>query len=613
MSAHHPGICTLDDASADGRQTLAYVAHRREKEPIIRLNLLRALRLDRRLALACTFAGLLLAVASAIFQWPAYTVKNKIYDRPAQSRATSLSNDGHVAIDSVPGAVHESVEAEPLLRSSFVRILRAALPLALVGLLAGLLAAVIRKKLDLRIYIAADIEDALGFAPIAVLPDFEEVSDGVTAECLLRLTAALELIGRKGNLRTCIITGSSRHTGVTTIAERIKNTLCAMGRPAVLLDATGHGRDEFHETAGTTALLKQLDSRAEIDAESIVLVDTPPLALSTETEYFARSVDGALVIVRSGVTTRAQLLATANTLQRLGIRAVGFVLNQVSLSYADQEFRHSLEDMEKHLRSQGDSSSMWRVRWHGFLNDPPRKPESAVEDLSAERAEPAGDTTVQRMPNTVVEFLIPTAEAPSPPKSALPNVAETPWWLLPNTSPAHSAPAQSCAVEPVKSEYPASAPPRIQPPKLPDWFWEGGPGRSGNFMRLPAAENAQSALEPMQTDAEARIERLRGLLANVGLATLHRNRGSVAQDEDLPREEQVTEQLPSPELKIAAQQDSPESPGAPNQSEAAVAQPAPGRRDCRHESARAGINFFDYRRTPNTLAQRIRRSERAKA
>ena len=270
-------------------------------------------------------------------------------------------------------------------------------------------------------------------------------------------------------------------------------------------------------------------------------------------------------------STRAQLLAVANTLQRLGIRAVGFVLNRVSLSYADQEFRHSLEDMEKHLRSQGNSNSMWPVRWHGFLNDPPRKPVSAVEDLSAEQAEPAGDTAFQRMPNTVDEFPIPTAEAPSPPKSALPNVAETPWWLVPNASPHYPAPAQSCAVEPVKSEYPASAPPRIQPPKLPDWFWEGGPGRSGDFMRLPAAENAQSASEPTQTEAEARIERLRGLLANVGLATLHRNRGTVAQDEDLPQ----LEQLPPTELKIAARQVSPESPVAPYQFEAAVAQPAP--------------------------------------
>jgi hypothetical protein len=313
----------------------------------------------------------------------------------------------------------------------------------------------------------------------------------------------------------------------------------------------------------------QRDSSAELDVENIVLVDTPPLALSAETEYFARSVDGALVVVRSGVTTRAQLLAAVNTLQRLEVGAVGFVLNRVTLAKSDPGFRHSLEDMEKHLRSQGNSSSMWPVSWHGFLNDPARKPESAVDDLSPEQAEPASDTAISRIPNTVVEFPKPTAEAPSLPKSALPNHAETSWWLLPNASPAPPAPTQACAVEPVKSEYPASAPPRIQPPKLPDWFWEGGPGGSGDFLRLPAGENAESSSEPMQTDAEARIERLRGLFANVGLAALHRNRGSVAQDEDLPREEL----FPRTELRIDAQQDPPEPPVVQSQIHIAVSEP----------------------------------------
>ncbi len=491
--------------------------------------------------------------------------------------------------DSAPGAVHVSVAAVPPLHPSFGKIFKVALPLALGGLLLGLLAAVIANKFDPRIYIAADIEDALGFAPIAVLPDFEEVSDRVTAEHLQRLAVAVEHAGRNGRLQTCIFTGASRHAGVTTIAARVKNILCDMGRAAVLLDATGQTHDESQEHEGSTSLLQQVASRAELNVESIVLIDTPPLALSAETEYFARSVDGALVVVRSGVTTRAQLLAAVNTLQRLEVGAVGFVLNGVTLAKADPGFRHSLEDMEKHLRSQGNSSSMWPVRWHGFLDDPARKPESAVEDLSPEQAEPASETAVQRIPNTVVEFPKPTAEPLSPPKSALPNDTETRWWLLPNATPADPAPAQSCAAEPVESEYPASAPPRIQPPKLPDWFWEGGPGGSGDFTRLPAIENAQPASESMLTDAEARIERLRGLFANVGLSTLHRNRGSVTQDEYLPREELYprtdqlprTEQLPRQELlphaepRIPAQQDSYGVPVAQNQFQTAVAQPAP--------------------------------------
>src|SRR4051794_35161157 len=85
----------------------------------------------------------------------------------------------------------------------------------------------------------------------------------------------------------------------------------------------------------STVLSNQVASRSEIDDKSLTLSDTAPLVLSAETEYLARSVDGALVVIQSGVTTRAQLRATANLLLRLEVRAVGFVLNGVSRTKAD--------------------------------------------------------------------------------------------------------------------------------------------------------------------------------------------------------------------------------------------------------------------------------------
>jgi len=46
--------------------------------------------------------------------------------------------------------------------------------------------------LDPRVYIGADIEQTLGFAAMAVVPDFDEVSEEVSAEHLLRLASAIE-------------------------------------------------------------------------------------------------------------------------------------------------------------------------------------------------------------------------------------------------------------------------------------------------------------------------------------------------------------------------------------------------------------------------------------
>ncbi len=61
---------------------MAGIARGRDNEQIIRLNLLRALQLHRRLAFAFALIGLLLAAAYAILQWPVYTVRARIYVRP---------------------------------------------------------------------------------------------------------------------------------------------------------------------------------------------------------------------------------------------------------------------------------------------------------------------------------------------------------------------------------------------------------------------------------------------------------------------------------------------------------------------------------------------------
>jgi polysaccharide biosynthesis transport protein len=435
--------------------------------------------------------------------------------------------------DSAPGAVHVSVAAMPPLHPSFGKVLKGALPLALGGLLLGLLAAIVANKLDPHVYIGADLEQALGFAPMAVLPDLDEVSESVAAEYFMRLAASIEHAGRNGDLQTCVITGTARCTGVTTIAGRIRSDLTSMGRSAVLLNATGYPMLDSPEDEASKTLLKRVVSRADREQESLVLIDTAPLVLSAETEYLVRSVDGALVVIQSGVTTRAQLLAAVNTLQRLEVGAIGFVLNRVSLAKADPAFRRSLHEMEKHLRTQGASSSMWPVRWRGFVDEPPRKPEYAAHDHALpEHSEHAPEAADERASSTVYEFPKASAELPARPKPVLPIDAEMPWWLLPPSSRVkpEASVVETCAAEPVQTEYPDSAPPRIRAPKLPDWFWEGGTNGTGDFTRL-AAEHAAAATEQIPLDSDSRLERLRGLFSNIGLANLSRNRGPFPPDE----------------------------------------------------------------------------------
>jgi uncharacterized protein involved in exopolysaccharide biosynthesis len=292
-----------------------------------------------------------------------------------QNRYTAVDDRLHNLIldDNAPGAAYLAAAAMPPLHSTKTGILRTAMVIALAGLFFGIVAAVGSNKLDQKIYIASDVERVLGFAPMAVLPDFAQVSIGVAEEYMLRLAAGIEYARQQGNLRSSIFTGTGPGTGVTTVVTRVKEMLEAMGQETVLVDASGTApassragsgglglQDNSSQLAtqsggGSTALLQQLTEETETEEESLVLTDTAPLAVSAETEYLARLVDCAIIVIESGVTTRSQLREAANNLQRLDVAAVGFVLNRVGLEKADPAFRRSVRGIEQHLRTQSRS------------------------------------------------------------------------------------------------------------------------------------------------------------------------------------------------------------------------------------------------------------------
>jgi Mrp family chromosome partitioning ATPase/uncharacterized protein involved in exopolysaccharide biosynthesis len=351
-----------------------------------------------------------------------------------QNRYTAVDEQLHnLALESsAPGASYLAAAATPPLSPTKSGVLRNALVIAFAGLFFGLLAAIGANKLDQKVYIASDVEQVLGFAPLAVLPDFDQVSDGVAEEHLLRLSAGIEYARQQGNLKSCIFTGAGNGVGVTTVSSKVRSMLEGMGRTTVLVDASGTpppaqrssyaqaGREEtssqlaVQRGSRSTALVQQLTQEAETQEGSLVLTDTAPLAVSAETEYLARFVDAAIVVVESGVTTRKQLREAAETLQRLDVSAVGFVLNRVGLEKADPSFRESVQAIEDHLHAQSLSYSRTTER-----SQPPVAPSKFQDDQgSREVAAPAkAETALPR----------PSAEAPmGPPMQAVTEAAAAP-------------------------------------------------------------------------------------------------------------------------------------------------------------------------------------------
>jgi succinoglycan biosynthesis transport protein ExoP len=265
-----------------------------------------------------------------------------------------------------PGAVYVASAATPPLSADHAKTFRNGFIVIVLGLVLGLGAALLAHNVDPHIYVAKDVEQILGFAPMAMLPDFREVSSGVADEYMLRLAAAVEHAYQEGAMKSCIFTGVAPGAGATTLATKVTDMLQAMGRETVLVDAAGVPSAEFSGVQfdstdlvaaprGTrsTALLQRVTNVTSGD--SIVVTDTAPLLVSGETEYLARFVDSAVVVIESGVTTRSQLRDLARTLQRLEVSAVGFVLNRVSLTKANASFRESVHAVEQHLHAQARS------------------------------------------------------------------------------------------------------------------------------------------------------------------------------------------------------------------------------------------------------------------
>lgn len=489
-----------------------------------------------------------------------------------RSRYTTVDAQLHNLMleDSAPGAVHLSVAAVAPLHPTISGILKKVIPLMLGGLILGLLAASIANHLDSRIYIAADVKQVLGFAPMAVLPDFEEASDEVVSEHLLRLSAAIEHARTQGTLKHCIFTGTATGTGVTTVATRVRDILEAMGRPTVLLAASGtpppaprtndpnaaldHPATE--RGSRSTVLLQKVAAETEMRAESLVLTDTAPLLISAETEYLARFADSAIVVIESGVTTRAQLLAVVNALQRLDVGTVGFVLNRVGLGKADPDFRRTLHEIAEHQRAQVLSASRRTVRTSKMAEEPapeqrelPRK-SAVVADAASAAREPAQTPTAGRSPALAAAM-----------------DAGDPWWLMDSRPQSISAGNDWQPGKPREPERPGLSTPEIEPYLPPARSWENVSTTSGDFkgvgdfrlerpaeaarvvatMAVPeAADEAAPGPAPQRADEErphetaSRLNSLRGLLFSRGLKDLSKMRASEPAGEEslLPIEDE---------------------------------------------------------------------------
>jgi hypothetical protein len=266
----------------------------------------------------------------------------------------------------LPGIAKFAAAAVTPWQSVDSALIRNAVILLLSFVILGIAVAIIARMVDPRIYGSADVEQLLGFAPIVQLPEFSEVANEVNEELLLRLASGIDRAFKDRNLGHCVFTGAGPGVGVTTVAIKVREMLETLGKAAVIAGAaqtspsTLGGNHEPARIADHLRIPPQFISDANGVRREIIIADAAPLIDSVEAEHLVRSADCTILVIESGVTTRAQLRAVANTLQRIKAPAVGFVLNRVRLAKADPAFRRSLKAMKRRVKSQGQSTD-WQM------------------------------------------------------------------------------------------------------------------------------------------------------------------------------------------------------------------------------------------------------------
>ena len=494
-----------------------------------------------------------------------------------QNRSAVVEDELHNLMlkDGAPGATFLTTPAEAPPYPARSGMVRDAILMILFAVLLGMLAAVAAHQRDPRVYTASDVERVVGAAPVAQLPDFAEVSEGVSEEHLSRLSALIETACKQNHLKSCVFTAAGSGAGVTTVVSRVRAMLEKMGRPTVLVDASGvrdqsqpggdHGQSAPQRTCRTTGLLQIVSEETAKRADRLTITDGAPLHGSAEMENLVRSADCAIVVIQSGATTRKQLRDVADSLQQLDA-AVGFVLNRIALPKADPAFRRTVRALEKHLADEVRFNA-WRAGKSGLFGMPGApvpalKPKEASAHPQTEQAAPvaavAADPVTPPAVNT--ERTAPVA-APTPPRASakLPGrlqgrplaeepaklapdpETDIPWWLRevapPPDSPVSTALAQ--LAEPPGREIvvyrPAAEETRTDLP-VHGQLWDLAANRYEETKQTAIpAEIDQTARKMDHDDAAAagtsRLSGLRNLHISDGLKNLSKTGTSLAFDD----------------------------------------------------------------------------------
>lgn len=251
----------------------------------------------------------------------------------------------------------------------------------------GLVAPVAADLLDSRVHSPGDVEQTLGFAPIAWLMDKREAGPEFAREQVLRLANRIAQEQQTNNSHIFAFTSVKARGGTSTIVMETAFALGRLGVPALAVEANAYRADpryrDPHSRGLTVVLRGNLNVRDAVvpgtddmpdyvpigdvvneknlpdiqgltrilrdstEAYKAILVDLPPILVSVDAEFIARTSDVVVLVIEAEAVNKGDLTRAAACLERLQVPAISAVLNRVRTNRKDglaesalQEFRH---------------------------------------------------------------------------------------------------------------------------------------------------------------------------------------------------------------------------------------------------------------------------------
>ena len=283
-------------------------------------------------------------------------------------------------------------EARPALKPVSPNVPRNMALAVVLGLLGGVGLAFGAESLDRSITDQEQVESALGLALLGIVPSIARAKDGAAqdlavhtdpksaaAECLRAVRTNLLFMSPEKPLKTILVTSAGPQEGKTTTATSLAITMAGGGTRVLLVDADMR-RPRLHRVFGTgggaglsSLILGEGTLGAAVKATQVpglwvlpcgpvppnpaellhtaafqrllgemaagfdrVIIDSPPVGVVVDAVVMATRVDGTLMVLKAGRTSRDRARAAVRQLRDVNAPIFGAVLNDLDLQ--DQKY-----------------------------------------------------------------------------------------------------------------------------------------------------------------------------------------------------------------------------------------------------------------------------------